>query len=340
MRKHPYIKQETLSVKAHHLPSLASAEFDAVDIFTRFEAYLESLLPPPYVKPHRLHQAMRHSILAGGKRLRPQLLLLVAEACTKGPFSQDVAQLSMLASCAVEMIHSASLIHDDLPMFDNAEFRRGKATVHVAYDEQTALLAGDALIALAFEVLSRAPAKLSSRGMRIIQSLATAVSSHSGLTGGQSLELAQKRSEPTEPRPPTRLAVAEHEQNLDLYHDLKTAALFRAAAEAGAYAAGENDVTTWREFGCYIGRAFQLGDDLYDVFSHSQLTAKPVHRDAELGRPNAVFLIGEQEACRQLDRHLDRAAELLSTVTEKPLRLLDWISKLRILFSQTTSYSP
>lgn len=329
-----------------HPRDLGSAPFrtsgDAESIMSQFELHLESLLPGAEVVPRRLHEAMRHAMLGGGKRLRPQLMLLVAEACSREPWSPAVTRLLTLSSCAVEMIHTASLIHDDLPTFDDSPIRRGKPTVHVAYGEPTAILAGDALIALAFEVLSTAPFELSDRIVRIMNSMAVSVSSAQGLTGGQSLEadVVSSSSRAITQRRRRRGSHASESDLLERCYAMKTGALFRAAAEAGACAVGATDTTAWTAMGDCIGLAFQYADDLCDVFSEPDLMQKPVGRDSELGRPNAVLAYGSAEVRRRLADSLDKSRFLVTSSALAPAKLLAWIDHLNTLLTQLTAPRP
>jgi geranylgeranyl diphosphate synthase type II len=277
---------------------------------------------------------MRHAVLGGGKRVRPQLLVLVAESCSREPWSAPVLQMVTLAGCAVEMIHSASLIHDDLPAFDDAPLRRGKPTVHVLFGEPIAILAGDALIALAFEMLSTGPIELSVRILRIVNTLALAIGSCQGLTGGQSLE-TEVAAAPVPPKTVRRKRSrrAPEPDLLERYHAMKTGALFRAASEAGACAVGVTDTTAWQRLGHSIGLAFQLADDLCDVFSRPEIVQKPVRRDAALGRPNAVLWRGEAEVRRKLVDLLDESRFLVKSAAIEPARMLAWIDHLDSLLS-------
>ncbi|MDM7930589.1 polyprenyl synthetase family protein [Tabrizicola sp.] len=225
--------------------------------------------------PQRLAAALDHATMSGGARIRPTILLSVAMAC-----GDDRPLLSDAAAAALELIHCASLVHDDLPAFDNADTRRGRPSVHRAHGEPLAILAGDSLIVLGFEVLARAAGDQPLRALRLVQALAQRTGMPGGICAGQAWE-----SEPT--------------VNLSAYHRAKTGALFVAATQMGAIAAGQ-EPEPWEELGARIGEAFQVADDLKDALLTSEETGKPVGQDAAHGRPNAVHLMGVQGAVRHL----------------------------------------
>jgi geranylgeranyl diphosphate synthase type II len=225
--------------------------------------------------PGRLAAALGHATMSGGARIRPTILLSVAMAC-----GDDRPALSDAAAAALELIHCASLVHDDLPAFDNAETRRGKPSVHRAYGEPLAVLAGDSLIVLAFEILARAGVVAPDRALRLVLSLAQRTGMPGGICAGQAWE-----SEPV--------------VNLGAYHRAKTGALFVAATQMGAIAAGQ-EPEPWEELGARIGEAFQVADDLKDALLTEAETGKPAGQDAAHGRPNAVALMGVQGAVRHL----------------------------------------
>lgn len=225
--------------------------------------------------PAKLRAALDHAVFPGGARIRPTILVSVARAC-----GDDRPHLTDAAAAALELIHCASLVHDDLPCFDDADIRRGKPTVHRAFGEPVAVLAGDSLIVLAFEVLARAAADQPLRALRLVQHLAQRTGMPGGICAGQGWE-----SEPT--------------VNLSAYHRAKTGALFVAATQMGALAAGQ-EPEPWEELGARIGEAFQVADDLKDALMTEAETGKPAGQDAALGRPNAVALLGVQGAVRHL----------------------------------------
>ena len=221
--------------------------------------------------PPRLREAMHHAVFPGGGRLRPRLCLAVAASC-----GDARPELADAAAAALELIHCASLVHDDLPCFDDAELRRGAPSVHQRFGPATALLAGDALIVLAFETLARAGASAEALV------LATATGSARGLIAGQAWE-------------------SEDDAPLEEYHRAKTAALFEAAARLGAMAACAEraDVDRWRGFGEAVGRAYQAADDLADAVGSAAALGKTTGKDAALSRPSVVRSYGIDGARRQ-----------------------------------------
>lgn len=284
--------------------------------FQLFEERLAAALPGEDEAPEVLHRAMRYTVLSGGKRIRPRLLLAVAEACSQGPLWAGTEQLALAAACSVEMIHCASLVHDDLPSFDNASTRRGCPTVHVAFGEPLAILVGDALLTRAFEVLSDVPGRLAPRALRIIRLLARLTGSAEGIIGGQSLEDTSI--------PEMQLA---SQGGITRYHTMKTAALFRFATEAGAIAAGANHLSEWAELGVGLGLAYQLADDLYDAGGDPS-AGKPVGRDAALGRPNASLLHGIAESRAVLRHLLARTRQQALGLARNPSVLLAILAEL------------
>lgn len=232
--------------------------------------------------PPRLAAAMRDAVFPGGARVRPRLCLAVAAAC-----GDDAPALSNAAATAIELLHCASLVHDDLPCFDDATTRRGKASVHVAFGEPIAVLAGDALIVAAFETLALGggpPQRLAP----LLSLISRSVGMPAGITAGQAWE--------GEPAPP-----------LEDYHRAKTGALFVAAAMGGAIAAGA-DPGPWRALGEGLGEAYQVADDLLDAVGAAEEAGKPVGRDAALARPSAVARFGLRGAVERLNRLVAGAA--------------------------------
>lgn len=227
--------------------------------------------------PPRLAEAIRYAVFPGGHRIRPRLCLSVARAC-----GDDDPAASESAAAAIELLHCASLVHDDLPCFDDAPLRRGKATIHVAYGEPIAVLTGDALIVLAFETLARGAGRHSRRLARLITLVGRAAGSPAGITAGQAWE-------------------SEAYVSLSDYQQAKTGALFAAATVAGAAAAGA-DPEPWRRLGECLGEAYQVADDLRDVACRQEEIGKPAGRDATLGRPNAAALLGTGPALDRLHR--------------------------------------
>ncbi len=281
------------------------------------EEHLEALLPELTTPPQTLHRAMRHAVFPGGKRMRPRLLLTVAAACAA---DKAEMQLAMSAACAVELVHSASLVHDDLPCFDDAGTRRGRPSVHKLYGEALAVLAGDALLTRAFEVLSEAPPRLARRALRIVGLLGQATGSKEGIIGGQGLEQHL-----------TSVAALTPEV-LGRYHSMKTAALFRLASAAGAIAAGAPDASAWAEIGQLLGLAYQLADDLCDACGSSSAAGKPVRRDAILGRPNAAVRVGETYTRTGINIFIEQTVTRTRVLTADPTPLVRLIEEMAASF--------
>jgi geranylgeranyl diphosphate synthase, type II len=226
--------------------------------------------------PPRLAAAMRHAVFPAGARIRPQLCVSVARACgDDDPALTDAA--------------AASLVHDDLPCFDNAPTRRGVASVHAAYGERLAVLAGDGLIVLAFQALGLASGRSPQRLSRLLTTIGHGVGMPFGITAGQAWEC--------EPR----VALSD-------YQRAKTGALFAAATAAGAEAAG-SDGNTWRALGEWLGEAYQVADDVRDVMADPVLLGKPVGRDLALGRPSSASEHGLAGAIQHFDRLVACAIE-------------------------------
>jgi farnesyl diphosphate synthase len=239
----------------------------------RVDATLDHLLPSADLAPQRLHAAMRYAALAPGKRLRPLLVYASGEALGIAPEQLDHA------AAAVELIHAYSLIHDDLPAMDDDDLRRGRATVHIAFDEATAILAGDALQALAFEVLAAAPLN-ADRRVEMLRLLAVGAGA-AGMAGGQALDLA---------------AVGRHidETELVTMHSLKTGALIRCCSALAAAAADADPSAQFalERFSGALGLAFQIRDDLLDVEASSAQLGKTAGKDAAADKPTYVSMLG------------------------------------------------
>ena len=217
--------------------------------------------------PAKLRAALDHAVFPGGARIRPTILISVARAC-----GDDRPMMTDAAAAALELIHCASLVHDDLPCFDDADIRRGKPTVHRAYGEPVAVLAGDSLIVLAFEVLARAAGDSPARAVELIRVLAQRTGMPGGICAGQGWE-------------------SEAEVNVAAYHRAKTGALFIAATQMGALAAGQ-EPEPWEELGARIGEAFQVADDLKDALLTEAEMGKPAGQDTAHARPSAVRELG------------------------------------------------
>jgi len=257
----------------------------------RVDAALEHALPPADLAPRRLHAAMRHAALDGGKRMRPLLVYATGTA-----FGADATILDAPAA-AVELIHAYSLVHDDLPAMDDDAMRRGKPTVHVAFDEATAILAGDALQSLAFQCLAAAPVAAAVR-VAMLQELAVAAGA-AGMCGGQALDIDA-----------TGRADALDLEALQGVHARKTGALLRAAVRLGALAAGVDAETGARldRYADALGLAFQVRDDLLDVEADSATLGKTAGKDAAQAKATFPALLG-LEASRARLRELAAAMD-------------------------------
>ncbi len=267
------------------------------------ETSLDQLLPPEDTPPPSIHRAIRYSVFAGGKRIRPILCLESARIFEAKP------QGALRVACALEFIHTYSLIHDDLPALDNDDLRRGKPTCHKRFGEATAILAGDALLTLAFETLSIAPVE-PARRVAVIHEIATAAGTRDGMVGGQ---VADLEAEGREVKP----------EMLEYIHRSKTAALIRAAIVAGALCAGaaEADVARLRRFGDNIGWAFQVVDDILDVEEPSAALGKTAGKDQAQRKATYPALYGLEKS-HQVARELaTRAISELAPYGERAGRL-------------------
>lgn len=251
-------------------------------------------------RPDRLMAAMRHGVLNGGKRLRPFLVMESA-----GLFSAD-GEAALRVAAALECVHCYSLIHDDLPAMDDDDLRRGQPTVHKAFDEATAILAGDALLTLAFDILAaEATALPAERRAALVLALARAAGA-GGMVGGQKLDLEAEQVRPDE-------------AGIIRLQAMKTGALIRFACEAGAILAGaqSDDRERLAEFGSAIGLAFQLADDLLDLTADARQMGKATGKDAAAGKGTLVALHGADWARKQLDGLVGQAHALLEPYGEK-----------------------
>lgn len=267
-----------------------------MDDFHRIERALERTIDDAAAKgcPPRLAEALRYAVFPGGARIRPRLCLAVAGAC-----GDDSPELSVAAAVAIELLHCASLVHDDLPCFDDAQTRRGKPSVHCAYGEDLAVLTGDALIVAAFERLVASDSADAGRIVGLSAIVARSVGAPAGIVAGQAWE-----SE-------TQIILAD-------YHRAKTGALFAAATEAGAVAA-QGDGAAWRRLGEKLGEAYQVADDLKDVFGSAGSIGKPVNQDAKLGRPSAVQELGPMGAAKHLEKVVADAADAIPPCERAPV---------------------
>jgi geranylgeranyl diphosphate synthase type II len=280
-----------------NLPAFFEEDRAAVD------AALERIMPRENAQPPSIHTAMRYSVQAGGKRVRPILCLESARI-----FSADVAPILPVA-CALEFIHTYSLIHDDLPALDNDDLRRGKPTCHKKFGEAIAILAGDALLTLAFETLANAPIE-PARRVAILSHVAASAGTVNGMVGGQVADLEAERR-------------AIQPAELEYIHRSKTAALIRASVASGAIAGGADDADAARlkRFGETIGWAFQVVDDILDVEESSAALGKTAGKDAAQQKATYPSLFGlensrefatelETRAMAELELYGARAARL------------------------------
>ncbi|RWP00238.1 MAG: polyprenyl synthetase family protein [Mesorhizobium sp.] len=255
-------------------------------------------------RPQRLMAAMRHGVLNGGKRLRPFLVMESAAL-----FSAD-SEAALRVAAALECVHCYSLIHDDLPAMDDDDLRRGQPTVHKAFDEATAILAGDALLALAFDIIADEATMLpAERRAALVLALARAAGA-GGMVGGQMLDLEAER-------------IGPDEAGIIRLQAMKTGALIRFACEAGAIIAGAPPVDRERlaEFGSAIGLAFQLADDLLDLTADAHQMGKATGKDAAAGKATLVALHGANWAQDQLQGLVDQAHALLDPYGEAAVLL-------------------
>lgn len=266
---------------------------------------LENRLQPSEIaRPERLFQAMRHGVLNGGKRIRPFLVMESAAL-----FDAD-GEAALRVAAALECVHCYSLIHDDLPAMDDDDLRRGQPTVHKAFDEATAVLAGDSLLTLAFDIVSDDLTQLPPAArLALVLSLARAAGP-GGMAGGQALDLQAQH-------------IVPDEAGIITLQAMKTGALIRFACEAGAIigAAAPSDRERLAEFGSAIGLAFQLADDLLDLTADADAMGKATGKDAAAGKATLAGLHGIDWTRRQLHGLVEQAEALLEPFGEKALRL-------------------
>jgi geranylgeranyl diphosphate synthase, type II len=280
------------------MPRPFSLEAYLADRGARVEALLEKSLGRLGGAPPRLREAMAYSLLAGGKRLRPVLCLAFAEAVARGP----APHLAEDGACAVEYVHTYSLIHDDLPAMDDDTLRRGKPTSHLVYGEALAILAGDALLTEAFALLASGPEP---ERRALLEVLATAAGA-SGMVGGQVLDIAPDR--PAE------------EGYLGRLHALKTGALLRAACELGVVAArgSKQQLSAASAYGEAVGLAFQIADDVLDVTTSTEKLGKPAGADVEAGRHTYPAVLGLEASRRKAAECVERALAALAPLESPP----------------------
>ncbi len=279
----------------------------------RMEAALDARLPPADAAPTRLHAAMRYSVLGGGKRIRPALLF--ATARTLGLHEDQVEA----AACAVELIHVYSLVHDDLPAMDDDDLRRGRPTCHKAFDEATAILVGDALQPLAFQLLVRDPALPAAAAIRLrLVDLLTEASGTFGMAGGQAIDLAAQGMQ---------LEIAEVED----MHARKTGAIIRASVLMAAACVPDLEAPRYaalNEFATAIGLAFQIQDDLLDLLGDVSTLGKATGADRERHKPTHPSIIGIEASQQRVALLHQQALDVLLPfgAQAEPLRALaDWL---------------
>lgn len=248
-----------------------------MDIHARFEAVLDAAIESHLDAqcPAGLADAMRYAVFPGGHRIRPKICLAVARSC-----EIDDPAVAFAAAASLEVLHCASLVHDDMPCFDDAAMRRGKPSVHARFGERLALLTGDALIVLAFQLLADGASVRPERLCALTRILGSHVGVPGGIVAGQAWE-------------------CEADIDIKTYHRAKTGALFAAATMSGAAAAGR-PADEWSELGARIGEAYQVADDLLDTFGDPAAIGKPVGRDVENGCPNCVAEYGADEVTEHL----------------------------------------
>ena len=270
------------------------------------DAALERCVPPETEDPATIHRAMRYSLFAGGKRIRPLLAIAAAHAVSDAPVGVESA------ACALELIHTYSLIHDDLPALDNDDLRRGRPTCHRVFGEAMAILAGDALLTLAFEVLSKLEEIGVERRIQLVRELATASGTVGGMIGGQVNDVEGEGKFPT-----ARL--------LESIHRAKTGALLRASVRMGAIYAGAEpeqlDALTC--FGDHAGLAFQIVDDLLDVEQPSETLGKTAGKDAQHKKITFPAVYGVKRSREMAEQERLAARLALSAFDDRVERLRD-----------------
>jgi len=284
----------TATLQANYLEEQRSQVDQALDRF----------LPAADAYPPSIHQAMRYSVTAGGKRLRGILCLEAGRL-----FGGDEECLLRLAS-ALEMIHTYSLIHDDLPALDNDDLRRGRPTCHRTFGEATAILAGDALLTLAFETLAAAGPPRDDLKLRVVRDLAHDIGTRDGMIAGQVVDLEAAKH-------------GADAAGIDFIHSAKTGALIRASVKSGAVYAGapEEDIARVTAYGGKIGLAFQIVDDLLDVLGSREALGKSVHKDGDQHKATYPGLHGIEKSRGMAARMVEEACEALAPYGDRAERL-------------------
>jgi geranylgeranyl diphosphate synthase type II len=265
---------------------------------------LERLLPAASQFPVSIHQAMRHSVFAGGKRIRP-ILCMEAGRMVAGSLPAGIEDLG----ATLEMLHTYSLIHDDLPALDNDDLRRGRPTCHKVFGEAMAILAGDALQTQAYEVMARLKCSAEAR-VRIIEEIARGTGTVGGMIGGQVADLEAERTKPDA-------------KMLEYIHRAKTAALITASVVTGGLYAGADDVSHLRSFGQAIGLAFQIVDDVLDVTQTSEQLGKTAGKDTAAEKATYPALFGIDESIKKADQLVQNAFGALDSFGARAETLKD-----------------
>jgi geranylgeranyl diphosphate synthase type II len=268
------------------------------------DSALDRLAPPESALPSTIHRAMRYSLFAGGKRIRPILCLEAARA------AGDAGAGTLEAACSLEMIHTYSLIHDDLPALDNDDYRRGKLTCHKVFGEAMAILAGDALFTLAIQTLAKIEGLEPSRQLRLVTELSFASGTVEGMIGGQVTDIEGERQPPTP-------------DLLDRIHRAKTGALLRASVRMGGICAGADDagIDALSAYGEHVGLAFQIVDDILDVEQSSEALGKTAGKDAAQGKITFPSVYGLETSRAMAAEHCIRAHEALAPFGDHASRL-------------------
>ena len=293
-------------------------ESEIATLRDRVNQRLERYVEPVADCPTTLRESMAYSLLAGGKRLRPILVLLSCQACGGS------IEAAFPSACAIEMIHTYSLIHDDLPAMDNDDYRRGRLTNHKVYGEGMAILAGDALLTLAFEVIAREtePASVAAACCADLASAA----GWCGMVGGQVADLEAENRLKSSAESPRVIDDPEIMlQQLEAIHRRKTGRLLTSAVTLGARVAQANNelINRLDQFGKHVGLAFQIADDLLDVVGDAAKMGKTVGKDATLGKMTYPALLGVEESRRRADQLINSACALLEPLGERAIPLAD-----------------
>ena len=271
---------------------------------SEIDSVLDRWVPHASVEPASIHRAMRYSLFAGGKRIRPILAIAAARSVSDSPDGIEHA------ACTLELIHTYSLIHDDLPALDNDDLRRGRPTCHKVFGDAMAILAGDSLLTLAFEVLSRLPLVDAERKIRLVEELARASGTVGGMIGGQVNDIEGEKRTPTA-------------HLLDSIHKAKTGALLRASVRMGAIYAGasEEELAALSEYGEHVGLAFQIVDDVLDVEASSESLGKTAGKDVAVQKATYPAIVGLEKSRKIAEQLTDKAFAALRIFKGKAIAL-------------------